>query len=259
MDRSDTRLRTCPEKRTAVNFEFSAIGYAETPYQEKFSIPRQPGLVTSDNSSICLTGKANREEILRGLEGFSHIWLVFVFHEAQKENWKPMVRPPRLGGNQKVGVFASRSPFRPNPIGLSVVKIRNIEKKDRDWRINIDGCDLLNGTPILDIKPYLPYADSLADTRSGFAAEAPGNRCEVVFSDAATSTLNTLKRPHSNLERLIREVLQQQPEPAYHKSKSAESSQETRIYGISLYNLNIRWRYKELATQSATIEVITID
>lgn len=239
-----------------MSFEFNPVGYAETPYPEKFSIPRQPGLVTADQSCIRLEGKANREEILRGLDGFSHIWLVFVFHEAMRDDWKPMVRPPRLGGNRKVGVFASRSPFRPNPIGLSVVRVRDISQRGQHWCINVEGCDLLNGTPILDIKPYLPYADSLDESAAGFAAEAPGSPCDVTFSNAASTALAEQKHPQ--IKRLITEVLQQQPEPAYHRQQDGGAEVQRRIYGISLYNLNIRWRYIHSASPAA-IEVIAIE
>lgn len=176
-------------------FEFQSIGRVHSPYKEKFAIPRQPGLVSAAKGHIALLGDCNREEILRGIEGFSHIWLSFVFHQAIKEDWKPMVRPPRLGGNQKVGVFASRSPFRPNPIGLSVVKLDGIEKQTLNnqasqWRVNFSGGDLLDGTPILDIKPYIPYADALPDATGGFASCAPNNKISVNFAPGLEAILH---------------------------------------------------------------------
>lgn len=238
-----------------MSFQFDPVGFAETPYAEKFSIPRQPGLVTSDQSRIRLDGDCNREEILRGLDGFSHIWLVFVFHEAMRSDWKPMVRPPRLGGNRKVGVFASRSPFRPNAIGLSSVKIRNIECRGKHWYIDIEGCDLLNGTPILDIKPYLPYADVHGDALGGFADSAPLADLSVQFSESARETLAIKQSSLPHLEDLIDEVLRQQPEPAYH----SKSNSDARIYGITLYNMNIRWRYATASDHCSCITVLSID
>jgi len=224
------------------SFEFQSIGRAHSPYKEKFAIPRQPGLVDAAKGYIELLGDCNREEILRGIEGFSHVWLSFVFHQAIKENWKPMVRPPRLGGNKKVGVFASRSPFRPNPLGLSVVKLEGIEQQSRSgqahqWRLHFSGGDLLDGTPILDIKPYITYADSLPDANSGFAECAPDTRTVVDFAPELFNTLQTAEQQHPGFSTLIKQVLAQQPEPAYHKPSERE-------YGVRLYDYNVRWRRK---------------
>jgi tRNA-Thr(GGU) m(6)t(6)A37 methyltransferase TsaA len=221
-------------------FEFNSIGRVHSPYKEKFAIPRQPGLASAAKGYIELLGDCNREEILRGIEGFSHVWLNFVFHQAIKTDWKPMVRPPRLGGNKKVGVFASRSPFRPNPIGLSVVKLEGIEEyeqsgKPNQWRLNFSGGDLLDGTPILDIKPYIPYADALPEALGGFAEAAPDNRTEVSFSPELHTTLQEAEQQHENFATLVQQVLAQQPEPAYHKPSERE-------YGVQLYNYNVRWR-----------------
>lgn len=215
-------------------FEFEPIGVAHTPYKEKFAIPRQPGLATAAKSYISLSGACNREEIVRGLEGFSHVWVIFVFHQAIRADWKPMVRPPRLGGNEKVGVFASRSPFRPNPIGLSAIELDGIEKVDGQWRIHLSGGDLLDQTPILDIKPYVPYADAIIDARGHFAAESPTTNPKIAFNDRASCQLDALKSRYPQLKQLIVQVLAQQPEPAYQQST-------TREYGVALYDQNIRW------------------
>jgi len=221
-------------------FEFQAVGRVHSPYKEKFAIPRQPGLVSAARGHIELLGDCNREEILRGIEGFSHVWLSFVFHQAIKEDWKPMVRPPRLGGNKKVGVFASRSPFRPNPIGLSVVKLEGIDECSRNgqakqWRLNFSGGDLLDGTPILDIKPYIPYADALPEASGGFAETAPDNTTCVAFAPELRTLLQTAEQQHPNFSKLIKQVLAQQPEPAYHQPSERE-------YGVQLYDYNVRWR-----------------
>lgn len=226
------------------SYQFNPIGYARTPFTEKFPIPRQPGLITADNSQILLEGHANREESIRGLSEFSHIWVLFVFHEAIKEDWKPMVRPPRLGGNEKVGVFASRSPYRPNPIGQSVIKLLGISKSTvkskEQWILDIEGSDLLDKTPILDIKPYLPYADSIESAVGGFAKEKPPSDSLVEFSDQATAKLVAHQDSLPNLRVLITQVLQQQPQPAYHG--------DNRTYGFKLYNLNIRWELRKKVT-----------
>lgn len=242
-----------------MTFEFSPVGFAETPYREKFSIPRQPGLVTADHSRIRLQGDSNREEILRGLDGFSHIWLVFVFHEAMREHWKPMVRPPRLGGNRKVGVFASRSPFRPNPIGLSAVKIQDIQRTAKHWYIEVEGCDLLNETPILDIKPYLPYSDAHPQANGGFADSVPQGDCSVLFADSARHVLHQQQELWPHLETLVRQILGQQPQPAYHETSNDKNDGQARIYGITLYNFNIRWRFTTNNHNESAIEVLTID
>jgi len=222
------------------HFEFQSIGRVHSPYKEKFAIPRQPGLVSAAKGHIELLGDCNREEILRGIEGFSHVWLSFVFHQAIKEDWKPMVRPPRLGGNKKVGVFASRSPFRPNPIGLSVVKLEGVKQRSHNgqanqWQLHFSGGDLLDGTPILDIKPYIPYADALPEACGGFAETAPDQSTHVEFSPELAATLQAAELKHAGFAELIQQVLSQQPEPAYHKASE-------RDYGVQLYDYNVRWR-----------------
>lgn len=218
-----------------MSYKFESIGLIRTPYPEKFAVPRQPGLVTAAKAHIDLQGDCNREEIVRGLDGFSHLWLVFVFHHAEKENWKPTVRPPRLGGNQRVGVFASRSPFRPNPIGLSVVELDSIELVGKQWRIHVSGADLVDGTPILDIKPYLPYADSLLQATADYAPAAPAGNSKVSFTEPAQQQLNSLINSPPDFQELICQVLAQQPQPAYQQG-------EERTYGMSLYNYNVKWR-----------------
>lgn len=233
-------------------YQFEPVGWIHSPYKEKFAIPRQPGLVTAAQAHITLRNDCNREEILRGLEGFSHLWLVFVFHEAMREQWKPMVRPPRLGGNQKVGVFASRSPFRPNPIGLSVVTLEDIRQVSGQWQIHIGGGDLLDQTPILDIKPYIPYADAHPDARGNYAAESPATLDRVEFTAAAQAQLARQAARYPQLETLIRQVLSQQPEPAYHHGKAAVE----REYGMSLYDLNIRWLREDGSLRVTSIEVV---
>lgn len=180
------------------HYNFEPIGVAHTCFKEKFGIPRQPGLVASARAVIKLRNEASLRGALSGLEGFSHLWLVFVFHEnglAAGRTWKPSIRPPRLGGARKVGVLASRSPHRPNPIGLSVVRLDKVIAAAKGGpELHVSGVDLLDGTPILDVKPYLPYADSVPAARAGWADE-PIERVEVAFDQAALSALRDHGRP----------------------------------------------------------------
>ena len=215
---------------------FETIGHLRSPYREKFAVPRQPGLVTAARAELVLSPACNREEIVRGLEDFSHLWITFVFHQVLHQGWKPTVRPPRLGGNQRVGVFATRSPFRPNAIGLSVVALHAVEKHGDQWLLVLGGVDMVDGTPVLDIKPYLPYADALPDARGGFAGEPPLPASRVSFSDTARRQLAQHSQRHPQLEQLIEQVIAQRPQPAYHRGD------RERLYGMSLYNLNIQWR-----------------
>ncbi|EXI72949.1 MAG TPA: tRNA (N6-threonylcarbamoyladenosine(37)-N6)-methyltransferase TrmO [Candidatus Accumulibacter phosphatis] len=210
----------------------SPIGYLETPFQDRFGIPRQPRLAPHAVGRLRLLRPYDRAEAVRGLEGFSHVWLSFVFHRSAGE-WNPTVRPPRLGGNQRVGVFASRSPFRPNPLGLSLVELRAIDTR-AGVVLDFAGVDLLDGTPVVDIKPYLPFVDSVPQARSGFVAGSP-HRLAVDFSRSAVLQLQQQSSRWADLEQLLVEVLAQDPRPAY-----ADDAQ--RLYGFRLFDLEIRWR-----------------
>jgi len=228
---------------------FSPIGIVNSPYKEKFAIPRQPGLVSAAKGSVKLIAAVNTIDAVRELEQFSHVWLLFVFHGTQEQGWKPLVRPPRLGGNKKMGVLATRSTFRPNPIGISVVKLDNIEIVNQDVILNISGLDLLDQTPIVDIKPYLPYCDSIADAHAGFAQTEPQPELSVIFSRQAQHSLQNLENEYPELTLFIQQVLAQDPRPAY-KQKAFD----TKIYGMNLYDLNIQWQMLD----SQSIEVIDI-
>ena len=158
----------------------NVIASIRNDFQEKFGIPRQSGVVETALSEIIFEPDYRSAEALRGLEGFSHIWLIWAFSASAGKGWSPTVRPPRLGGNARVGVFASRSPFRPNPLGLSAVKLENIVLQSPEGPLlRVSGADLLHGTPILDIKPYLPYADCIPQATGGFAGTKPEPRLEV--------------------------------------------------------------------------------
>lgn len=234
---------------------FNVIGTIDSPYKEKFAIPRQPGIVTAAQGQLRLIGSANNAELVRGLEQFSHIWLLFIFHGTQAQGWKPLVRPPRLGGNKKLGVLATRSTFRPNPIGMSVVKLDRIEQRLTGQQgsqviLHISELDLLDGTPIVDIKPYVPYADIVEHAHGGYAQEQPSSNIDVVFSSAARLTLADNIGHYPTLQRLIEQVLSQDPRPAYKKN-----SADDKIYGMTLYDFNINWQM----TAIATLNVIAIE
>jgi tRNA-Thr(GGU) m(6)t(6)A37 methyltransferase TsaA len=230
------------------SFSFSPIGTISSCFKEKFGIPRQPGLVPAATAKLVLD-KQFSEDCVRSLEGFSHIWVSFVFHETLSQGWKPMVRPPRLGGNTKVGVFASRSTFRPNALGLSVVKLDNIESFNSQQVLHLSGCDLLDGTPVLDIKPYLPYVDSIRDAKGGFASEPPQHLFNVEFSeDAIKQSLHASERIGQDVRQLITQVLQLDPRPSYQKTapQAAQSiNHNPRIYSMKLYDFDLKWQYCE--------------
>ncbi len=159
--------------------QIEPVGVIESCFKEKFGIPRQPGLVEAACASLRLLPPYDRAEAVRGLEGFSHVWLIFGFHATAAQGWRPTVRPPRLGGNARLGVFATRSTFRPNPLGLSVVRLLDIDTR-RGVQLQLAGGDLLNGTPVYDIKPYLPYADALSEAVGGFAPDGPARPLPVL-------------------------------------------------------------------------------
>lgn len=213
------------------------IGIIHSVFKEKFGIPRQPGLVEEARATLEILPPYNRPEAFRGLEAFSHVWIVFVFHECVREEWRPTVRPPRLGGNQRLGVFATRSTFRPNPIGLSPVRLERLECEEGAVRLHLSGVDLLDGTPVLDIKPYLPYADVIAGARGGFAEDAPAQRLTVAFTPTALAKCTAQAAAYPGLQQLIEQVLATDPRPAY-----AGVGQGERVYGIKLLDFDLRFR-----------------
>lgn len=230
-------------------YHFKSIATIESPYKEKFAIPRQPNLANAAVGKVLLTGEANSPEVVRDIEQFSHLWLVFVFSATQEQGWKPLVRPPRLGGNSKTGVFASRSTFRPNPIGMSVVKLERVETKNKQTILHVSGLDLLHGTPILDIKPYVPYSDAIDSAEAGFANDAPQCKVSVQFSKQAQTQLSLFEQKYPQFTLLIEQVLQQDPRPAY-----KHNTEDTKVYGMSLFDVNIQWHF----TSITHIEVIAI-
>jgi len=200
-----------------------------TNFKEKFGIPRQSGL--SDNvARIVFEPKYRNPDALRGIEGYSHLWLIWNFSELKAEGWRPTVRPPRLGGNKKMGVFATRSPYRPNPIGLSSVRLESVsDEGDDGYVLYVSGADMLDGTPIYDIKPYLAFTDSHPDARSGFAEEKFGKKLTVHIEGALSGSLGD-----GELSELTR-ILEEDPRPQY-------QSDPERIYGMKFGSREVRFR-----------------
>lgn len=214
-------------------FSVNPIAIIHSPYKEKFAVPRQPGLVPSAHALLEILPPYNDINAFSGLEDFSHLWLMFIFHKnEQQTKWNPMVRPPRLGGNKRVGVFATRSPNRPNPIGLSLVEFHGLLQQKGKLYLQLSNIDLVDGTPVVDIKPYIPYADAKPDALAGFAQQKPDALMEVDF---LPSTLIQLEN-NVELETLITQVLQQDPRPAYKKDKP-----DSKIYAMHLLEFNISW------------------
>ena len=199
---------------------FRPIAHIETDFKEKFGIPRQSGRVEAVGRIVFLPEYRN-PDALRGIEGFSHLWLLFDFSLAHREGFTPTVRPPRLGGNRHVGVFASRSPFRPNPIGLSSVRLLSCEVGEDGPVLTVSGVDLLDGTPIYDIKPYLPFSDAHPDATAGYAAEGEGHRLQVVYAEGVTPPADT------QTAALLADCLAEDPRPSYQEDAA-------RIYHMRL-------------------------
>ena len=229
-------------------FHFSPIGVVRTPFTEKFGIPRQPGLVAQAKGILKLNDHPFLKQACAGFEGFSHVWVIFVFHRHDAKSWKPSIRPPRLGGKQRVGVLASRSPHRPNPIGLSACQLERIDLDAPGGpELHLVGVDLLDGTPVLDVKPYIPYADSIPDATSGWAG-APITRRTVRFSDEADSQLTHLAAQdpdqYAHLKDLIIELLELDPRPAFQQRKrpADDPSTEEDRYGFKVGSYDVKWR-----------------
>jgi tRNA-Thr(GGU) m(6)t(6)A37 methyltransferase TsaA len=204
------------------------IAHARNDYTDKFAVRRQSGRVQEVITRIEFTPDYRNPEALRGIDGFSHLWLLWVFHRSLREDWSPTVRPPRLGGNRRMGVFATRSPFRPNPIGLSAVALRGVEGTD----LLVAGADLADGTPILDIKPYLPYADAIPEAASGFIAPLADRRLRVVCDP---ELLRGLEEPR---RQALLAVLSRDPRPAYQHDPE-------RVYGFRFAGLELRFTVGE--------------
>ncbi|MBE3668308.1 tRNA (N6-threonylcarbamoyladenosine(37)-N6)-methyltransferase TrmO [Vibrio navarrensis] len=228
-------------------YAIEPIGIIQSPYKEKFAVPRQPRLVPAASARVKLSGTANSPEAVRGIEQFSHLWLLFLFDQNLEAGWKPTVRPPRLGGNERVGVFASRSTFRPNGIGMSAVELKGVSKQGEQIYLELGSVDLVDGTPIVDIKPYIPYSDSIPEALGGYAEQAP-EQALVQFSAQAEHTLQ--KRATGAHERdVIAQVLAQDPRPAYKKNRADEKQ-----YAVNLFDLNVKFIVTDKLVTVTSIE-----
>ena len=221
--------------------ELKIIARIRSDFPSKFGIPRQSGLVEELKAELVSEPEYRNPEALRGIEGFSHIWLIWLFSEAVRASWSPTVRPPRLGGNTRMGVFATRSPFRPNPIGLSAVRLDGIRRDETLGQVLlVSGADLMDGTPILDIKPYLPFADSYPQASGGFTGQKIDGPLKVEVSQPLLAQV-----PKEHRQALLG-VLAQDPRPSYHTDPQ-------RVYGMEFAGLEVRF-----SVQNDVLTVLTI-
>jgi len=220
-----------------MDVEIEPIGIMRTCFGEKFAVPRQPGLCPSAWGRLIFEPRYRGEEFLRGMEGFSHLWVIFGFHQTLDQEWSPTVRPPRLGGNQRVGVFASRSTFRPNGLGLSLCRLEGIDFTAEGPQLLLGGVDLVDGTPIYDIKPYLSYCESPRDAICGYAGEAPPALAVSVHPQAK----DVLERLPARDQRIILECLALDPRPAAHDDPLRE-------YGVVICGMNVRFQVGDTVT-----------
>lgn len=216
--------------------QMKIIARIKTPFDTKFGIPRQSGVAAQVRGEIVFEPTYRDTDAVRGLEGYSHIWLIWCFSESVTDKWSPTVRPPRLGGNVRMGVFATRSPFRPNPIGLSCVELESIEyTHDRGAVLHVRGADLMDGTPIFDIKPYIPYADSHPEARGGFTDTVEFKKLSVIMPQGA------------EIPDGLQSVLENDPRPRYHDD-------ESRVYGMQYAGYEVKFR-----VSGDTLTVVSID
>jgi len=225
--------------------QLEPVAVMRSPFEEKFGIPRQSGLSEHAIGDVVFLPPFDDPAMLDQLDGFSHVWLTFHFSANAAAGWRPRVRPPRLGGNREVGVWASRSPFRPNALGLSVVRLRDVVTSPRPL-LRVAGVDLLDGTPILDIKPYLPYSDAIPDAVPGYAADAPQPILPVRFASQPARWLD--ERGDDALRSLVIDVLALDPRPAYR-----DTVEPNRRYGMRLAGHEIGWR-----VDADGVEVVSI-
>ncbi len=228
------------------------IGTVHSCFKELFGIPRQPGLVAAARGWIEFYPPYDRIEAFSGLAGFSHIWVTFLFHRSLDNEMSLTVRPPRKAG-KRMGVFATRAPNRPNQLGQSVVELERIEERDGKVVLHIKGLDLLEGTPVIDIKPYVPYVDAIPDAHGGFAHERPEQRLQVSFSDKASQQVDIFGAKYPELRQLINDILQYDPRPVYVRKLANKKR-----FGFLLYELDVRVELID-AQHASVIEVVKYD
>lgn len=224
------------------NINIQVIARMHSDFATKFGIPRQSGLVEELRSTIVFEPEFRNADALRGIAGFSHLWIIWQFSEAVRTGWSPTVRPPRLGGNTRMGVFATRSPFRPNNLGLSCVKLLGVEETpEHGFVLHVGGADLMDGTPIFDIKPYVPYADAHPEAVGGFTDTADAFLLDVLFPDALLAILPAAKRQAAI------SVLSHDPRPSYQRKPG-------RVYGLTFAGYDIRF-----TVEDSTLTVVAVD
>jgi tRNA-Thr(GGU) m(6)t(6)A37 methyltransferase TsaA len=221
------------------------VGYVRSPYREKFAVPRQPGLASRVVSEVVMEPAYSDPEAFRGIEQYSHLWLVFDFNLIREDPcFRPLVRPPRLGGNTRLGVFASRSPYRPNRIGLSAVRFIEVVRRGGRTKLVFSGGDLVDGTPVYDIKPYIAFSDSIPDSVCGIAAVPPARR-RVEFSSEALLFIKSLESDrYPELQTIISDILSYDHRPAYRGVRGGDPN----VYGVALYDFNVRFMYLDDVT-----------
>lgn len=222
-------------------FQLTPVAVIRSCYTERFGVPRQAGLVTSATASIVLPNNEFSKLAIRGIEDFSHLWVLFMFHQQPYQKAKPLVYPPRLGGKTSVGVFATRSPNRPNPIGISAVELSGVELTPNEILVHIKSGDFLDGTPVVDIKPYVPFVDTIPAATSNWAGEAEPT-LPVEWTNEAATIRDTLIGTDSALRELIpviEETLAQDPRPAYERNKDGTNGQ---TWGMKISTYNVRWK-----------------
>ncbi|WP_100643275.1 tRNA (N6-threonylcarbamoyladenosine(37)-N6)-methyltransferase TrmO [Alteromonas facilis] len=221
---------------TTNNLQIHPIGKIETPFSEKFGIPRQGVIADGVEGIIHFEPEYSHPDYIRGIEQFSHLWLIFAFDQHVAQPHSALVRPPRLGGNAKMGVFATRSSFRPNHLGMSLVRYLDHSFDQGQLTLTVSGVDLLTQTPIFDIKPYIHYSDSIDDAQCGYANLAPSARLSVVFSEMAKTQLLTYQSTLPQLKSVITQMLRQDPRPAYKQQK-----EDPKHYACRVYDLDVKW------------------
>ena len=225
---------------THSNLTATPIAHIRTPFREKFGIPRQPALAPNIQGIVRFSQAFNDPDYLRGIEQFSHLWLIFSFHQHTAHAPSPLVRPPRLGGNEKIGVFASRSSFRPNGMGMSLVSYQAHDFHNGQLTLTVGGVDLLDGTPILDIKPYINYSDSQPDANCGYAQPTPQARLQLRYTALAQQQLHSFSTECPTLAADIETVLTLDPRPAYKQAKA-----DPKTYSIWLHSVDVKWHVEQ--------------
>ncbi len=227
------------------NYSFEPIGYIQSCFKEKFGVARQSMMIPQARGFLKFNPDPAYLNSLRYLNEFSHLWIIFVFHKNIEKGWKPLINPPRIEAPEQVGVFASRSPHRPNPIGMSVVKIEEIDfSAPGGIELHLSGLDILDGTPVLDIKPYLSFADSFVDAASGWASQSIQKYRVEFSSESAIAIQESGTRYHPNLQALLQQMLELDPRPTAQRKRSSIESDESEglVFAFRIFDFDVKWK-----------------